>query len=150
MSCGRDEYTSVGNQGANTAMLGRPSGRNTLAFTDLIDLWTWLVVVFVSLMGLGRPSIYLFSLKRLSPAILLVGPRVAVPTILCLLAMHWLLLWRVLRRRRWACLFSSLYGWLFFHPHWGHAGWWSVLGAGLLSMLAVSVVLGWRDLTDGW
>jgi hypothetical protein len=64
--------------------------------------------------------------------------------------MHWLLLWRVLRRRRWACLFSGLYGWLFYQPYWGHAGWLSVLVAALLLVIAASVVVGWREMTDGW
>jgi hypothetical protein len=82
-------------------------------------------------------------------AILLLAP-VAAPLVLCCIALHWLLLWRVLLRRRWACMFSSLYGWLFFYPYGGTPGWWHAGGAALLSVVAASVIAARRELTRGW
>lgn len=119
-------------------MFGRRPGQNTLAFTDLIELWTWLLVVFISGVGLG----VLGAALRLAP--------LAVPLVFCLIVLHWLLLWRVLLRRRWACMFSSLYGWLFFYPFWGNPGWWHAAGAIFVTMLAASVIAAWQELTSGW
>jgi hypothetical protein len=122
----------------NETMLGRPPGRNTLAFADLIELWTWLLVVLIS--GVALAALGLTLLRA----------PVAAPLVLCCIALHWLLLWRVLLRRRWACMFSSLYGWLFFYPCGGSPYWWHVVGAALMSAVAASVIAGWRELTCGW
>ena len=121
------------------SVFGRPAGRNILVFTDVIELWTWLLVVFLS-------AVAVVAL----PALLLDWPLAAVLSGPCFILLHGLLLWRVLLRRRWACMVSSLYGWLFFFPYPGVAHWWSMVGAWLLSMVAASVIAGWRELTDGW
>lgn len=139
----------------------------------MIEIWTWLVVVLVSIIGLGRvgttllltgvpptrtesatspshPHSSTMNPVRADPRRFFTVPRAAIPGVLCLVAMHWVLLWRVLLRRRWSCVVSALYGWLFLDPYWGHAGWLAVLVAGLLLLLAASVVVGWRELADGW
>jgi hypothetical protein len=121
------------------SVFGRPNGRNILVFTDVIELWTWLLVVFLS----GVSVVLL-------PALLLEWPFLAVLSVPCFILLHGLLLWRVLLRRRWACMLSSLYGWLFFFPYPGVPAWWSVTGAWLLSVVAASVIVGWRELTGGW
>jgi hypothetical protein len=122
----------------NKPMLGRPPGQNTLAFADLIELWTWLLVVLIS--GVSLAALGLTLLRA----------PMAAPLVLCFIALHWLLLWRVLLRRRWACIFSSLYGWLFFYPVGGTPGWWHVMGAVLMSVIAASVIAARRELTSGW
>jgi len=121
------------------SVFGRPGGRNILVFTDLIELWTWLLVVFLS----GAAMIAL-------PALLMAWPLAAVLAVPAFIFLHVLLLWRVLLRRRWACMLSSLYGWLFFFPYPGVPHAWSMAGAWLLSLIAASVIVGWRELTDGW
>jgi hypothetical protein len=121
------------------SVLGRPGGRNILVFTDLIELWTWLLVVFLS-------SVAVIAL----PALLMDWPLAAVLAVPCFILLHVLLLWRVLLRRRWACMLSSFYGWLFFFPYPGVPHAWSMAGAWLLSVIAASVIVGWRELTDGW
>jgi hypothetical protein len=154
-------------------MLARPSRQNTLVFTDTVEMWTWLVVVLVSVICLGRvgttllltgvaPTRIVSGTKpshshptppihsRADPLRFFTVPRAAIPGVLCLVAMHWVLLWRVLLRRRWACVISCMYGWLFFEPYWGRAGWLGVPVAGLFLVLAASVVVGWRELADGW
>jgi hypothetical protein len=76
----------------NMSVLGRPEGRNILVFTDVIELWTWLLVVFLS--GVAVVAL---------PALLMDWRLVAALSVLCFLLLHGLLLWRVLLRRRWAC-----------------------------------------------
>ena len=121
------------------SVFGRPGGRNILVFADVIELWTWLLVVFLS-------AVAVIAL----PVLLIEWPLAAVLSVPCFILLHGLLLWRVLLRRRWACMVSSLYGWLFFFPYPGVPPGWSMAGAWLLSVVAASVIVGWRELTDGW
>src|SRR5262249_55987253 len=84
------------------SVFGRPGGRNVLIFTDVIELWTWLLVVLLS-------AAAVIAL----PALLMEWPLAAALAVPCFILLHVLLLWRVLLRRRWACMLSSLYGWVF-------------------------------------
>jgi hypothetical protein len=118
---------------------------------SVVELWTVLLVLWVTIAGIYSSIFFLLF----------------APLIWAVILLHWLLLARVFQHRRWACLLACLYGWLFLYEPFvkGAFASWNVWGAALLSFLGglrgsgglvlltvvtASVVVGWRELKNGW
>lgn len=111
----------------------RDAARLALA---IVDVWTFVLATGISAVGLGVS----FMHPPLAP---LIGTAVLL---------HWLLLGRVLERRRWACALSPLLGALYLFPPsaWGWDGLESLGSAALLGVIVACATAGWQELKSGW
>lgn len=111
----------------------REAARQALA---VVDVWTFVLAMGISAVDLGICFLHPWLAPLIGTAVLL----------------HWLLLARVLERRRWACTLSPLLGALCLFPPsaWRWGGPESIGTAVLLGLVAACVAAGWPVLKSGW
>jgi hypothetical protein len=102
----------------------------------IIELWTTLLVLGITMIGL-LGSGFFFSLA---------------PLIWAAILLHWVVLARVYERRRWASVTSLLLGLIYLLPpsSWLSPQPWTMGVAWALAAVALSIVTGWQDLKEGW